>query len=258
MFQDQVAVITAASSGIGAALARELAAAGCRLGLLARRGPELERLAEELRSRGGTAAVAVADVADREATLAAVGRLTAELGPADLLIANAGVGVPTLLEPLNVPDVERMFRVNLFGVIYAIEAVLPAMLARRRGHLVGVSSLAAYKGLPGQSGYCASKAAVRVYLEGLRIRLRGTGVAVTTVCPGFVRTAMTADQPAPMPFLMDADEAARRMVRAIRRRRKVFNFPWPLALLMRGARWAPDWFVARVTRRVWQTPPGTE
>jgi short-subunit dehydrogenase len=254
MFQDQVAVITGASSGIGRALAKELAAQGCRVGLLARRGDELERLAAEVRAAGGTAMTAAADVADRAATLDAVGRLTDQLGPADLLIANAGVGVPTRLEPQNVPDVERMIRVNLFGMMYAVEAVLPSMLERRRGHLVGVSSLAAYKGLPGQSGYCASKAAVNAYLEGLRIRLRGRGVAVTTVCPGFIRTPMTADAKHRLPFLMSPEEAARKIVRALKRRAKVYSFPWPLALLMKLARWAPDRMIARATWANWQEP----
>jgi short-subunit dehydrogenase len=253
MFRDRVAVVTGASSGIGWALAKELAAHGAKLGLVARREPELERLASEIRSGGGTAMSAAADVADRASTLDAIGRLTAQLGPADLLVANAGVGVPTRLEPQNVPDVERMIRVNLFGVMYAIEAVLPAMLERRTGHLVGVSSLAAYKGLPGQSGYCASKAALNAYLEGLRIRLRKSGVRVTTVCPGFIRTPMTADAKHPLPLLMTPEKAARKIVRAIARRAKVYSFPWPLAILLRLSRWAPDGVVARLAARAnWQ------
>src|SRR5262249_11495248 len=157
----------------------------------------------------------------------AVDAVRERFGPIDLLIANAGFGTPTLLEPPNTADVEKMFRVNFFGVVYAIEAVLPEMLHRGRGHLAAVSSLAAYHGLPGESGYCASKAAVNSYLEGLRIHLRGRGVSVTTVCPGFVRTPMTAVNQFKMPFLLEADEAARRIVRALRGRVKVYNFPWP-------------------------------
>src|SRR4029077_1102634 len=139
-----------------------------------------------------------------------------------------------------------MIRVNLFGVIYAIEGVLPEMLKRGTGHLSAVSSLAAYKGYPGESGYCASKAAVNVYMEGLRIQLRKRGIAVTTICPGFVRTPMTDVNPFPMPWLMEADRAAGLMVRAIRRKKKVYNFPWQTTLLMKITRWMPDWLVARV------------
>ncbi len=254
-FANQVAVITGASSGIGRALARELARAGARLGLVARRRAELDRLADEIRQAGGRAAVAPADVADRPAVLAAVQEVTSQLGPVDLLIANAGVGAPTHLDPPNTAEVEKMFRVNTLGVVYSIEAVLPDMLRRGRGHLAAVSSLAAYKGLPGESAYCASKAAVNTYLEGLRIQLRGRGLAVTTICPGFVRTPMTDVNNFHMPFLMEADEAARRIVRALGRRAKVYNFPWQMALLMRWTRWLPDWVLARTMQSYNENPP---
>src|SRR5262245_15232385 len=245
-FAGQVAVITGASSGIGAALAKALAAEGCKVGLLARRRDLLEALATEIRAAGGAAALAVADVADRGQTLAAVEAVRGELGPVDLLVANAGVGAPTLLEPMNVAEVERMFRVNVFGVMYAIEAVLPEMLRRGRGHLAAVSSLGAYKGLPGTSAYCASKAAVNTYLDGLRVQLRPRGIAVTTVCPGFVRTSMTAANRVRMPFLMGPDDAARRILGALRHRRAVYNFPWPMAVLLKLSAWLLDWMVARM------------
>ena len=148
-----------------------------------------------------------------------------------------------------------MFHVNTFGVIYSIEAVLPEMLRRRSGHLVAVSSLAAYKGLPGESAYCASKAAVNTYMEGLRIHLRGKGVAVTTVCPGFVKTPMTAMNDFQMPWVMNADEAARRIVRALRRRPAVCNFPLPTTLLMKLTQWLPDWMVARFMGPYNEKPP---
>jgi short-subunit dehydrogenase len=254
-FANQVAIITGASSGIGWALAKELARQGCRVGLLARRQEQLNKLAEEITEAGGTAAVHPADVADRDDTLRTVAALRDQLGPVDLLIANAGVGAPTLLEPFNVSDVEKMFRVNLLGVIYSIEAVLPEMLRRGRGHLAAVSSQAAYKGLPGESAYCASKAAVSTYLEGLRIQLRGNGIAVTTICPGFIKTPMTEVNNFKMPWLMEADEAARRIVRALRRRRKVFNFPWQMTLLMKLTRWLPDWILARGMRKYNEKPP---
>ncbi len=130
------------------------------------------------------------------------------------------------------------------GVIYSIEAVLPGMIARGSGHLVAISSLGAFKGLPGESAYCASKAAVNAYMEGLRIALRSKGVVVTTVCPGFVDTPMTPMDSA-MPFLMSADAAASRIARVIDRRRGgVVRFPLPMSLLMSADR-AP----ARCDRR---------
>jgi short-subunit dehydrogenase len=254
-FANQVAVITGASSGIGWALARELARHQCRVGLVARRQDKLEALAGEIRGAGGTAACAVADVADRAQTVPAIHALRTALGPIDLLVANAGFGAPTVLEPLNIDQVEQMFRVNVLGVVYSIEAVLPEMLQRGRGHLAAVSSLAAYKGLPGESAYCASKAAVNSYLEGLRIQLRGRGLAVTTICPGFVKTPMTDVNDFKMPWLLQADEAARRIVRALGRRQKVYNFPWQMSLLMKVTRWLPDWVMARTMRKYNERPP---
>jgi short-subunit dehydrogenase len=254
-FANQVAVITGASSGIGWALAKVLAAQHCRVGLVARRLDRLEALAEEIRQAGGWAALAAADVADRTQTLTAIHKVRDQLGPVDLLVANAGVGAPTFLEPMNIEQIESMFRVNVLGVVYAIEAVLPEMLQRRHGHLAAVSSLAAYKGLPGESAYCASKAAVNSYMEGLRVHLRGRGVAVTTICPGFVKTPMTAMNKFHMPWLLEADDAARRIARALRRRVKVYNFPWQLAILMKLTRWLPDWLMARVMHDYNEDPP---
>jgi short-subunit dehydrogenase len=254
-FAGQVAVITGASSGIGWALARELAAQGCKVGLVARRGDLLARLAEEVRQAGGTAEWASADVVVREQTVQAIRDLAGRLGPIDLLLANAGVGCPTLVEPLNVDDVEKMFRVNVFGVLYAIEAVLPTMLERKRGHIAGVSSMAAYKGLPGESGYTSSKAALNTFLEGLRVQLRDRGVAVTTICPGFVKTPMTEVNEFHMPWLMEAADAARRIVRALRQRKKVYKFPWQMRVLMGVTRWLPDWLLARAMRKYNQKPP---
>jgi short-subunit dehydrogenase len=241
-----IAIVTGASSGIGRALALRLAALGYRVGLIARRGDLLEAAAAEIEAGGGTAVAAVADVGDRAALRAAVAEIELRLGPTEVMVANAGFGAPTRLDPLNTAEVEETFRVNLMGVIYSVEAVLPGMLARGRGQLLAISSLAAYKGLPGESAYCASKAAVNVYMEGLRIRLRSRGVVVTTICPGFVRTPMTAMNSA-MPFIMTADEAARRIARTIARRKGgVVRFPWRMAMLIALVARLPDAVVARL------------
>jgi short-subunit dehydrogenase len=254
-FADQVAVVTGASSGIGWSLAKALAAAGCKVGLIARRRERLKQLADEITAGNGTAAVADADVGDRAQITTAIQEIAIQLGPVDLLVANAGVGAPTLIEPLNTADIEAQFRINTLGVIYAVEAVLPDMLRRGRGHIAAVSSLAAYVGLPGESGYCASKAAVNVFLDGLRIQLRDRQIAVTTICPGFVKTPMTAVNDFHMPFVIEADEAARRILRALRRRRKIYNFPWQTAWLMWLTHIAPDWLMARVMRKYNSAPP---
>ncbi len=241
-----VVIVTGASSGIGWALARRLGAEGYRVGLIARRRTALDAAVGTIVAAGGAAVAAVADVGDRAMLRTAVADIERQLGPADVMVANAGYGMPTRLDPLNTAEVEQTFRVNVMGVIYSIEAVLPGMLARGRGHLVAISSLAAFKGLPGESAYCASKAAVNAYMEGLRIALRTRGVVVTTVCPGFVQTPMTTMNTA-MPFLMSADAAAVRIARVIARRRGgVVRFPWPMAILMSLVARLPDAVVARL------------
>jgi short-subunit dehydrogenase len=254
-FADQVAVVTGASSGIGWALCKELAGQGCKVGLLARRREQLEQLAKEIEQAGGTAALAPADVSNREQTLEAIHSLSRNLGPVDILVANAGVGAPTLVDPINVGDVEKMIQVNLLGTIYCIEAVLPEMLKRGKGHLAAVSSMASYKGLPGESAYCASKAGLNVYMEGLRIQLRGRGIAVTTICPGFVKTPMTAVNEFYMPFVMEADAAARRIAGALERKVKVYNFPKRLSVLMKLTALLPDWIIARAMNKYNEKPP---
>ncbi len=248
-FANQVAVITGASSGIGHALALALAREGCKVGLIARRGELLESLSKEVEAAGGVCAHAAADVSDRPRLVEAIHSLASRLGPVDLLIANAGVGVTTEVDPLNVEEIERLFRINFLGVVYAIEAVLPDMLKRGSGHLAAVSSLAAYKSLPGQQAYCASKAAVSSFLDGLRVQLRSRNVAVTTICPGFIWTPMTEGHPFKMPFLLQPEAAARKILKALKRRKKVFNFPWPTSFLMKLTRWAPDWLLARTVGR---------
>jgi short-subunit dehydrogenase len=254
-FHNRVVLLTGASSGIGWAVAKRLASDGAKVGLVARRRALLDELAQVIRQSGGTAACAEADVSRRDETRAATQHIREVLGPIDVLIANAGIGTPTLLDPLNIHDVERMFQVNVFGVIYAIEAVLPEMLKRRTGRIAAVSSIAAFKGLPGESAYCATKAAVNTYLEGLRIQLRGRGISVTVACPGFVKTPMTAANEFAMPFLMSADRAAGYVLHAVRKRLKVYRFPRRMSWLMRLTSWLPDWVIARTMRSYNEKPP---
>jgi short-subunit dehydrogenase len=242
-FANQTAVITGASSGIGAAIAQVLAGKGCKVGLLARRRELLDELTGSIASAGGTAVAVAADVTKPEQVREAVQTIVARLGPVDLMLANAGVSCPSKMEPMNLDELTREMAVNYLGVLHSIDAVLPSMLARGRGHLAAVASLAGYKGMPGSWGYSASKAAVINLMEGLRIQLRPRGIAVTTICPGFIRTPMTEVFQFPLPFCLEAGDAARRIVRALERRRGVYNFPWPMALVMRLARWAPDWLV---------------
>lgn len=229
----RVAVVTGASSGIGRALALELARGGYDVGLTARRAARLVSLAAAIRAIGARAEYAIADATRREETRAALQALAQRLGPIDLLVANAGVSIGT---PALTPDAETLeteFRVNVFGAFYAIEAVIPSMRERGSGHVVAISSLASYRGLPGAAGYCATKAALTRLVEGMRPDWARAGIAATTVHPGFVRSEMADRNRFRMPLLMDTDRAAVLIARAIRRRKKVYEFPRRMSILVR-------------------------
>ncbi len=249
-FDGQVAVVTGASSGIGAALARQLGTAKARVGLIALPGRDLETVVEGIRARGGTAVAVAADVSDKAELGAALDRLAEELGPIDLLILNAGIGLNTPAWSFSADDVETLFRVNLLGVANGIDAVLPRMIARRRGHIVGVSSLSSYRGVPFVAGYVASKAAVAILLESLRVELRALklGVTVSTVRPGFVDTPMT-DYVKRRDVLMNVESAARVILKGIARRRPEIKFPPSAVCFTNLIRVLPcsvhDWLLCR-------------
>jgi short-subunit dehydrogenase len=245
-----VALITGAGSGIGRELARLLSREGIAIAAIDLKPEPLESLVAELSGR--PAAWAAADVADRAALRAAVAQLEERLGPIDLLIASAGIGAETSALAFRAEDIEAHVRVNLIGVANSIDAVLPGMLKRKRGHLVGISSLASFRGLPRMAGYCASKAGLNALLEAIRVELKPHGIAVTILCPGWVRTPMTANVALPMPNILEVDEAARQMLAAIKARRLLFAFPPADARRVRLLRLLPsgasDWLMGRVLR----------
>ncbi len=249
-FQDRVVLITGAGSGIGRQLARTLADEGALIAGVDLQGEALEKTIGELPA--GRAAWAAADVTDRTALRQAVAQLRERLGPVEVLIASAGLGFETSALAYRGEDIDTIIRVNLIGVSNSIDAVLPEMIERRRGHLVGLSSLASYRGLPRMAGYCASKAGLNALLDALRIELKPLGIAVTTLCPGWIRTPMTATVDVPMPGIMEVEDAARRMVEAIRQRRPFLAFPprsaRPIRLLGLLPSRASDWLLGRVLK----------
>lgn len=246
-----VVAITGASSGLGAHLAEEMARRGHSLGLVARRVDQLEAVRARVAAHGVPVAVAPADVTDPAATKAAFAALEAELGPIDVLVANAGVLGPMRdLRHLDLDSIRRTFEINVFGAIHAVDAVLPGMLDRDSGHLVVISSVAANRGLPKSAPYSASKAAISIFWEGLRVDLHRTGITCTTVHPGFVETAMTAKNHFPMPFLMNADRAARLMADAIEAKRRTLTYPWQMRWLERLMKVAPPVVFDHVMRSV--------
>lgn len=239
--------ITGASSGIGEALARYYAGTDTALGLAARRARRLAEIAATLPGEVRTYSL---DVADREALAQAAQDFTARYGAPDLVIANAGVSVGTLAaEPQDLAKLERLLEVNVTGLAATLAAFAPAMRAAGRGTLAGIASVAGLRGLPGAGAYSASKAAAITWLESLRAELHGSGVAVVTVCPGYVDTPMTRANRYRMPFLLPADEAARRIARAIAARRRVVVIPWQMALVAALLRRLPAPLYDRIAAR---------
>jgi short-subunit dehydrogenase len=232
-------VITGASGGLGAAIARRYANAGATLGLIARRTGELDRIAADC---PGPCATHAADVRDSKAMRAAAANFNAQHGVPDIVIANAGVSIGTLTEA---PEDEQAFRdvldINVIGMVNTFQPYIAAMRKRGSGVLVGIASVAGYRGLPGSGAYSASKAAAISYLESLRVELRGTGVTVITICPGYIVTAMTSHNPYRMPFIMTAETAAEKIATLIARRKTYAVIPWQMAIVARLMHVLPRW-----------------
>lgn len=221
--------ITGASSGLGAALAAHYARAGATLGLVARRADALQAVAARFPT---PTAIYPVDVADRGALRAAADDFLGRHGVPDIVIANAGVSVGTLgAEDEDLPVLERVLRTNVVGLAATLAPFVAPMRSRGTGALAGIASIAGLRGLPGAGAYSASKAAAITWLESLRVELRGSGVSVVTICPGFIDTPMTRVNSYAMPFLLPADEAARRIARAIDRKRSFAVVPWQMAVV---------------------------
>lgn len=241
-----ITFITGASSGIGRSLALRMALEGEAIAAVARRKPLLDTLVGEIVRAGGRAVAIGCDVTDRTAVLDAVAQAEALLGPIDRLVACAGGGERTNVDTFRSSHVDEVLAVNLGGTVHCIEAVLPGMLRRGNGQLVAVSSLAAYRGLPGAAAYSAAKAALSNLMESLRIDLRPRGIAVTLLCPGFVRTRPLAGKKR-KPFQLELEKATNAMCRAIMARKRHYAFPWPLVVIAALGRMLPaglyDWLL---------------
>ncbi len=247
-FTDRVTLITGAGRGIGRQMALDLAAEDARIAATDLDAGALADLQTALAGKRCT--VAVADVADRDSVHQAVRHVQEQLGPVDILIANAGIGRETSALDFCAEDVEAQIRVNFLGVANCVEAVLPGMIERRGGQIAAISSMSSYHGLPRMAGYCASKAAVNALFDGLRVELKPLGIQLTTVCPGWVRTRLTDGIDIPLLHMLEVDEASRIILQAVRDRRPFAVFPWQTALRVRLLSWLPapvgDWLVRRM------------
>lgn len=226
-------LITGASSGIGEALAKNFAARGLHVILTARRLPLLKKIASAITNAGGKATAVKLDVAAPDQAVKTILALDDKFGGIDLVIANAGVGIPRdLPHSWSWEAVKAATHTNYAGALATITALLPRMVARRRGHVVAMSSLAAYGALPDAAGYSSPKAGLSRFMECLALDLQNTGVAVTTIHVGFVKTPIVAASTIPLPFLISADQAADYMVRGILKRKREINFPQIMVIIV--------------------------
>jgi len=222
------------------------------LGLVARRADLLEALKASLPAAAETYPC---DVRDLAALKAAAADFVSRHGAPDLVIGNAGVSYGTVTEiEEDVATFREILDINVMGLVNTFHPFIAPMRANGGGRLVGIASVAGFRGLPGASAYSASKAAAISYLEALRLELRRSRIAVTTICPGFIATPMTAKNPYPMPFILEADEAARRIARAIDAGKSYAVIPWQMAIVARILRVLPNAIYDRLMRRAGRKP----
>ena len=230
--QRQLVWITGASTGIGRELALLMANRNMRCAVTARSQDKLAALARS----NALIAVYPGDVTNPGDMASAVDQIESSLGAIDVAVLNAGIWTEMGAHDYDATACERTMRVNYMGVVYAIDALLPRMIERGRGHIVIIASVAGYCGLPRLVAYGPTKAALINHAEALMSELDGTGVHVSVVNPGFVETQMTADNDFPMPFIISVEDAAGKIMRGIESRRFEIAFPWPFVLMLKAAR----------------------
>jgi short-subunit dehydrogenase len=243
--------LTGASSGIGEALALELARRGAHLALTARRGDLLSQLCGEIQRQGGTAQPYPADVCDEATLRQTVASIETQLGPIDMVIANAGTHTPSDPVNFNGAEYKNIMNLNFGGTINTVEAVLPKMLARGAGRVVAVASLAGMRGLPTAAAYGASKAAMINFFESARFHVRRKGIGVTIVNPGFVKTPLTDKNEFRMPFLIDSPRAARIIADGLERERNEISFPFPFNWIVKSGRFLPHPLYQWLVDKMW-------
>ena len=247
--------ITGASSGLGRGLALHYARAGSTVFAAARRKEQLDSLAADAAGGKGKIVPIVLDVTDLDAQVASQDEARRQAGGhLDLVIANAGTNFPQHASRLDWRKVQQILNLNLNAACTTIAAALPSMCERNRGTVVGVSSLAALRGLPANAAYCASKAALGTFLESIRVDLTGTDVRALCIYPGYVKTELTARHKEPMPFLMETEDAVRVMTRGIERGQAQISFPLPLNAALKVASALPDGLYTALAGRMSAKP----
>ncbi len=245
-YRGKVVLITGASSGIGADLALLLAEYGSKLALTSRRTELLEEVRTQCEAAGAEVSVLPADVTDRSRMEEIRDLLVEKWGQVDIVVANAGVGGLNPADQFDLDIHRRTVDINVMGLAYSLVPFIPHMVQRRSGHLVGVSSLAAFRGLPNAASYSSTKAQQGTFLESLRVDLRKHNVAVSCIHPGFVQTPMTDHDDFKMPFMVPVRKSSILIAKAIYRRKSRYLYPWPMRILTWFNRIMPDWLYDRL------------
>jgi short-subunit dehydrogenase len=248
-------VISGASSGLGLSLARYYLRRGAIVAVFARRSNLLHFLNLEFPNQVYCYPLDVRNTAEIQE---AAHRFITNIGCPDIVIANAGVSVGTLTDhPEDIPSFQTVMDVNVVGMMNTFCPFVAEMVKRKKGTLVGISSIAGFRGLPGAGAYAASKAAAITYLESLRIELRKTGVKVVTICPGYIKTQMTVNNPFTMPFIMETDDAAERIAIVIKRQKPFAVVPWQMGIIMNILKTLPIYLYDRLLVNAPRKPRGT-
>jgi short-subunit dehydrogenase len=241
--ENKVFFITGASSGIGKAISILLSKEKCSLALLARRTELLNQLSEQLNDAPAEVKTFTCDVTDTNAVETVINKVKEQFGHIDVAILNSGVGYKASAENINTEKAKDVFDVNLFGIINCLEFLVPDFIKAKSGMIAGVTSLADSRGWPGSGFYCASKAAAGKLLESLRVELKKYNINVITIKPGFVKTELTAKNKFMMPFIMDANKAARIIVSGLKKEKKIIQFPLVTVLGSKLSSIVPDFLI---------------
>lgn len=243
-FNNSVVLITGASSGIGYQLAKDLAKQGAKVALLSRRLELLHQLAEELKDLT-LVHIYKCDVTNKVEVNETISKVKKDFGKIDIAILNSGVAFRSSVLQYKSEEAEKTFNTNVLGAVYCIEQLLPDFISEKRGVIVGISSLGDGKGFPKSGFYSASKAALTILLESLRIELKKFNVKVVTVKPGFVKTAMTDKNEFEMPFLISLDEGSKMIIDGLKKDKRIIEFPWQTTIGAKILRMIPTkWFEA--------------
>ena len=238
--------ITGASSGLGEYTARILAQKGCKVSITARRAKELDIIAAGHKNISSYPA----DVTDVNALRSVVTQMEEDHGEIDLAIFSAGAWFQSTLKDLNTENFAKTLNVNIMGVVNALDCVLPQMLNRGCGHVSWIASVAGYGGLPTSASYGASKAAQINMAESMHSELDRAGVAISVINPGFVRTPMTDKNKFPMPFLMEPEDAAVKIVAGLEKRKFEIAFPWQFVWMLKIINLLPYWLYLPIIKKI--------